>query len=347
MQYRRLGRSDLEVSLICLGSMTWGIQNTQDEGFEQMDLAFGEGVNFIDTAEMYPVAPKAETYGRTEEIIGNWMAARGNRDKVIVATKIVGPGDKRFSYIRNGETRFNAKHIANAVDTSLKRLKTDYIDLYQLHWPDRATNDFSALAYKHEDGAAETPIDETLEALDAVVKAGKVRWIGLSNENPWGVMRFLQEAEKGKGPRVVSVQNPYSFLNRSFETRLAEVALREAVGLLAYAPLAAGTLTGKYLNGQWPAGARRTLWPDNRRYQGAQADKATAAYVNLAKDLGLDPAELALAFVLRQPFLGAAIIGATSLAQLKTNLGAARVTLSDDAVQALENIHKVYTYPCP
>lgn len=347
MHYRRLGRSDLEVSLICLGSMTWGEQNTQDEGFEQMNYAFDQGVNFIDTAEMYPIATRAETYGRTEEIIGNWMAVRGNRDKIIVATKIVGPNPERFSYIRNGETRFNAKHIANAVDTSLKRLKTDYIDLYQLHWPDRFTNDFSSLTYEHAPGAAETPIEETLAALDSVVKAGKVLWVGLSNENPWGVMRFLNGAESGKGPRVVSVQNPYSLLNRSYETRLAEVGLREDVGLLAYAPLAAGTLTGKYLGGQWPAGARRTLWPDNRRYQGPQADKATAAYVNLAKGLGLDPAHLALAFVLRQPFLGAAIIGATTLAQLKTNIAAADVQLGDDALKALEDIHKIYTYPCP
>lgn len=347
MEYRRLGRTDVKVSSLCLGSMTWGQQNSEAEGFEQMDYAFDQGVNFIDTAEMYPIATRAETYGRTEEIIGNWMAARGNRDKVIVATKIVGPNAGRFPYIRGGETRFNKKHIEAAVETSLKRLKTDYIDLYQLHWPDRATNDFSQLAYTHEDGADETPIEETLEALDAVVKAGKVRHVGLSNENPWGVMRFVTGAEQGKGPRVVSIQNPYSLLNRSFETRMAEVAIREDVGLLAYAPLAAGTLTGKYLGGQWPAGARRTLWPDNRRYQGAQADAATAAYVQLARDHGLDPAHLALAFVLRQRFLTAAIIGATNLNQLKTDIAAAEVTLGEDVLAALEDIHKRHTYPCP
>lgn len=347
MEYRRLGRSDLKVSHICLGSMTWGQQNTQAEGFEQMDYAFAQGVNFIDTAEMYPIATRAETYGRTEEIIGNWMAARGNRDKVILATKIVGPNPARFPYIRDGQTRFNRKHIEAAVETSLKRLKTDYIDLYQLHWPDRATNDFGRLAYQHVDGADETPIEETLAALDAVVKAGKVRHIGLSNENPWGVMRFLTLAEQGLGPRVISVQNPYSLLNRSFETRLAEVAVREQVGLLAYAPLAAGTLTGKYLGGQWPAGARRTLWPENKRYQGPQAEAATAAYVKLARDHGLDPAQLALAFVLRQRFLGAAIIGATNMTQLKTNLGAVKVRLSEEVLGAIEEIHKVYTYPCP
>ncbi|HMA16033.1 MAG: NADP(H)-dependent aldo-keto reductase [Bacteroidota bacterium] len=347
MDYRRLGRSDLNVSLICLGSMTWGEQNSEAEGFEQMDYAFAEGVNFIDTAEMYPIATRAETYGRTEEVIGNWMAARGTRDKVIVATKIVGPNAERFPYIRGGETRFNRKHIEAAVETSLKRLKTDYIDLYQLHWPDRATNDFGKLAYQHEDGAEETPIEETLEALDAVVKAGKVRFVGLSNENPWGVMRFLALAERGLGPRVVSVQNPYNLLNRSYETRLAEVSIREEVGLLAYAPIAAGTLSGKYLGGQRPAGARRTLWPGNKRYQGPQADAATAAYVQLARDHGLDPAQLALAFVLRQRFLGAAIIGATGMAQLKTDIGAVRIGLTDDVLRGIEEIHKIYTYPCP
>jgi aryl-alcohol dehydrogenase-like predicted oxidoreductase len=347
MDYRRLGRSDLKVSSICLGSMTWGEQNSEAEGFAQMDYAFAEGVNFIDTAEMYPIATRAETYGRTEEIIGSWMAARGNRDKVILATKIVGPNGERFPYIRGGETRFDRKHIAAAVESSLKRLQTDYIDLYQLHWPDRATNDFGTLAYQHEDGAAETPVEETLEALDAVVKAGKVRFVGLSNENPWGVMRFLAGAERGLGPRVVSVQNPYNLLNRSYETRLAEVSIREEVGLLAYAPLAAGTLSGKYLDGQWPAGARRTLWPGNKRYQGAQADAATAAYVQIARDNGLDPAHLALAFVLRQRFLGAAIIGATGMAQLKTDIGAVRVELTEDVLQAIEEVHKRYTYPCP
>jgi len=347
MEYRRLGRTDVKVSAICLGSMTWGEQNSEEEGFQQMDYALDQGVNFIDTAEMYPIATRAETYGRTEEIIGNWMAARGTRAKVVIATKIVGPNAGRFPYIRGGETRFDRKHIAAAVDASLKRLKTDTIDLYQLHWPDRATNDFGKLAYQHEDGAQETPIEETLEALDAVVKAGKVRHVGLSNENPWGVMRFVTGAEQGKGPRVASIQNPYSLLNRSFETRMAEVAIREDVGLLAYAPIAAGTLTGKYLNDQWPAGARRTLWPDNRRYQGPQADKATAAYVQLARDHGLDPAALALAFVLRQRFLTSAIIGATTLDQLKTDIGAATVSLGDDLLAALEDIHKRYTYPCP
>ncbi len=347
MEYRPLGRSDIKVSAICLGSMTWGEQNSEAEGFEQMDYAFDQGINFIDTAEMYPIATRAETYGRTEEIIGNWMAARGKRDKVILATKIVGPNPGRFAYIRGGGTRFDRKHITAAVESSLKRLKTDYIDLYQLHWPDRSTNDFGRLAYEHEEGAEETPLEETLEALDAVVKAGKVRTVGVSNENPWGVMRCLALAEQGKGPRMASIQNPYSFLNRSFETRMAEIAIREDVGLLAYAPLAAGTLTGKYLNNQRPAGARRTLWPDNRRYQGPQADAATAAYVQLAGDQGLDPAQMALAFVLSRRFTTAAIIGATTMDQLKTDIGAAKVSLNAETLKAIEAIHKVYTYPCP
>ena len=347
MEYRPLGRSDIKVSAICLGSMTWGEQNSEAEGFEQMDYAFEQGVNFIDTAEMYPIATRAETYGRTEEIIGNWMAARGNREKVILATKIVGPGAERFSYIRGGETHFNRKHITAAVETSLKRLKTDYIDLYQLHWPDRSTNDFGQLAYQHEDGAVETDFAETLEALAEVVKAGKVRQVGVSNENPWGVMRFLALAEQGKGPRMVSIQNPYSLLNRSFETRMAEVSIREDVGLLAYAPLAAGTLTGKYLNNHWPKGARRTLWPGNRRYQGPQADAATAAYVKLARDQGLDPAQMAIAFVLSQRFTTSAIIGATSMDQLKTDIEAVNVRLNEATLNGIEAIHKVYTYPCP
>ena len=347
MEYRKLGRSDIKVSAICLGTMTWGVQNSEAEGFEQMDYALDRGINFFDTAEMYPIAPSAETYGRTEEIIGNWFQARGSRDKVILATKIIGPNKQRFPYIRGGDTRFDKAHITAAVDTSLKRLKTDYIDLYQLHWPDRATNGFSALAYSHAADAEETPVAETLEALDDVVKTGKVRHVGLSNENPWGVMRFVTGAEAGKGPRVVTVQNPYSLLNRSFETRLAEVAIREDCGLMAYAPLAAGTLSGKYLEGRRPEGARRTLWPDNMRYQGPQAEAATTAYVKLARDHGLDPAHLAHAFVLSRPFVTASIIGATSLQQLQLDIAARDVVLSDELLAAIEAIHQVHTYPCP
>ncbi len=346
MRYNRLGRSEIEVSALCLGTMTWGEQNSEAEGFEQMDYAFEQGINFLDTAEMYSIATRAETYGRTEEIIGNWMAARGNRDKVVVATKVVGPSD-RFPYIRGGTTRFNREHITAALEASLKRLRCDYVDLYQLHWPDRNTNTFGQLAYEHDAEEEMTSFEETLAALDDVVRAGKVRTVGLSNENPWGAMRFLTLAEAGKGPRMVSVQNAYSFLNRSFETRMAEVAIREDCRLLAYAPLAAGTLTGKYLDGAQPAGARRVLWPDNPRYRGAQADAAIRAYVDLARDHGLDPAQMALSFVASRPFLTAAIIGATSMAQLKTNIAAIDLDLSPSVLADIEAVHKIYTYPCP
>jgi aryl-alcohol dehydrogenase-like predicted oxidoreductase len=345
MEYRRLGRSDIEVSLICLGSMTWGEQNSEAEGFAQMDFAIEHGINFIDTAEMYAAPPRRETCGRSEEIIGNWLAARGGRDKVVLATKVTGPSGG-LDYIRGGRTRLNRHHIAEAIEGSLRRLKTDYVDLYQLHWPDRPIKAFGQLGYEHSEGE-ETPPEDTLEVLAELVRAGKVRSVGLSNETPWGVMRFLALAEAGRGPRMISVQNPYSLLNRGFEARLAEVALREDCGLLAYAPVAAGALTGKYLNDRRPEGARMTLFPDNRRYFGAQGQAATAAYVDLARKHGLDPAQMALAYVLTRPFLTSAIIGATSLAQLENSLAAKDLILSQEVLNAIESIHKIYTYPCP
>ena len=346
METRRLGRSDIEVSALCLGTMTWGEQNTREEAFAQMDFALDQGVNFFDTAEVYPIATRAETYGETEAIIGEWVAARGRRDRVVLATKVIGPGS-RFPYIRDGKPRLNKTHIRAAIDDSLTRLRSDYIDLYQLHWPDRSLSAFGRLGYAHNPEAEETPLEETLEALDEAVRAGKLRTVGVSNETPWGVMRCLALAEAGLGPRIVSIQNPYSFLNRSFEVRLAEVALREDCGLLAYAPLAAGTLTGKYLGGARPAGARRTLWPDNRRYQGPQAEAATQAYVALAQAQGLDPAQMAISWVTAQPFLTATIIGATSMAQLETDIGGAALKLPQDVLDRIEEIHRIYTYPCP
>lgn len=346
MNMRRLGRTEMSISALCLGSMTWGEQNTETEAFEQLDHARAAGINFIDTAEMYPTAPRAETYGRTEQIIGNWLADRGGRDKTVIATKVTGPGS-RFPYMRDGKPRLNRTHVTAAIEASLKRLRTDYIDLYQLHWPDRGGGSFGTLGYKHDPQAEETPIAETLAVLDDLVRAGKVRTIGVSNERPWGVMRFLGLAEAGRGPRIVSIQNPYSLLNRSFETSLAEVATRESCSLLAYAPLGAGTLTGKYLNGQRPAGARRTLWPDNLRYQGEHADAAVAAYVDLARASGLDPAQMALAFVLSRPFVTSAIIGATTMAQLRNSIAAAQVTLPPDVLAGIESIHRLHTYPCP
>ena len=347
MEYRQLGRSGIEVSAICLGTMTWGSQNSEAEGHAQMDRAFEAGVNFLDAAEMYPVPPNAETYGRTEEIIGSWLAARNNRDKVVLATKISGP-DGRLTYIRDGRPRYDRTNIEAAVEASLKRLRTDYIDLYQIHWPERQTNRFGKLGFDAlPDEEDNTPLEETLAILESVVKSGKVRHIGLSNETAWGAQRFLQLAEAGRGPRVQSIQNPYSLLNRSFEVGLAEVALREDCGLLAYAPLGAGTLTGKYLNGARPEGARLTLHPGNRRYQGPRAEAAISAYAGLAREHGLDPAQMALAYVTSRPFVTATIIGATKMEQLETNLGSADLHLSDEVLAAIEELHRDHTYPCP
>jgi len=346
MEYRALGRSGLKVSAICLGTMTWGEQNSEAEGHAQMDLAVDRGVTFWDTAEMYPVAPRKETYGRTEEIIGTWFASRGKRDKVILATKAVGPGE-RFKHIRDGAPRHNRKHLVEAVDASLKRLRTDYIDLYQLHWPDRSVNSFGTLGYRPDPKEEMTPLEESLDALAEIVKSGKVRHVGVSNETPWGLMRFLGLAEAGRGPRMVSIQNAYSLLNRTFEQGLAEIAHREDVGLLAYAPAAAGALSGKYLNGARPAGARITLWPQNTRYFTAAGQEATAAYVTLAKQHGLDPVRMATAFVLRQPFVTAAIVGATSIPQLENQLAALDTKLSPELLGEIEAIHARHTYPCP
>ncbi|MCG8594748.1 MAG: NADP(H)-dependent aldo-keto reductase [Kiloniellales bacterium] len=347
MEYRQLGRSDIKVSALCLGTMTWGTQNGEAEGHEQMDYAFARGVNFLDAAEMYPVPPSGETYGRTEEIVGTWMKARGNRDKVVVATKVAGP-DPRLTYIRDGKLRLDRGNIEAALEASLKRLQTDYVDLYQLHWPERPANRFGNLGFaagpEADDG---TPLEETLDALDAVVRSGRVRTVGVSNETAWGLQRFLQLAGAGRGPRMVSIQNPYSFLNRSFEVGLAEIAVREDCGLLAYAPLGAGTLTGKYLGGARPEGARLTLHPQNRRYQGRRAEAAIAAYRDLAVQHGLDPAQMALAYVTARPFTTATIIGATKMAQLETNIAAAALTLDAEVLDAIEEIHKDHTYPCP
>jgi aryl-alcohol dehydrogenase-like predicted oxidoreductase len=346
MEYRALGRSGLKVSAVCLGTMTWGEQNSEAEGHQQMDLAFDRGVTFWDTAEMYPVAPRKETYGRTEEIIGTWFASRKKRNKVILGTKAVGPSE-RFPYIRDGKARFNRRHLIEAVDSSLQRLKTDYIDLYQLHWPDRSVNSFGALGFTPDPKEEMTPPEESLAVLADLVRAGKLRQVGLSNETPWGVMRFLAASERGEGPRMVSIQNPYSLLNRTFEHNLAEVALREDVGLMAYAPAAAGALSGKYLNGARPAGARITLWPQNTRYFTAAGQEATAAYVALAREHGLDPVRMATSFVLSRPFVTAAIVGATSLPQLENQLAALDTKLAPEVLAGIETIHARHTYPCP
>ncbi len=346
MDYRPLGKSDLKVSAVCLGTMTWGEQNSEAEGHAQMDLALERGVSFWDTAEMYPVAPRKETYARTEEIIGTWFASRGGRDRVVLATKAVGPGP-RFPYVRDGKQRLDRKNLMQAVDDSLRRLQTDYIDLYQLHWPDRSTNAFGQLGFKPNPAEVMTPIEETLAVLAELVASGKIRHIGVSNETPWGVMRFLALAEAGVGPRLVSIQNPYSLLNRTFEVGLAEVAIREQVGLLAYAPAAAGVLSGKYLGGARPQGSRLERFPDNTRYLTPNAEPATRAYLELAQKHGLDPVRMATAFVLSRPFTTAAIVGATTLAQLENQFAALETELPAELLEALEKVHAVFTYPCP
>jgi aryl-alcohol dehydrogenase-like predicted oxidoreductase len=350
MQYRRLGRSDIEVSAICLGTMTWGEQNSEAEAHAQLDFARERGINFIDAAEMYPVPPRAETAGRTEAHIGTWLKARGGRDRIVLATKVVGRSNQ--TWLRGagsglGETRLDRQQIFAAMDASLKRLQTDYVDLYQVHWPDRATNTFGQLGYAPKADGDAIPIEETLAALGELVKAGKARMIGVSNETPWGLMRYLRAAETAALPRPVSIQNAYSLLNRSFEVGLAECACREEVGLLAYSPLGMGVLTGKYLDGARPAGARLTLFSRFQRYGTAEGQRATADYVALARRHGLDPAQMALAFVNSRPFVTATIIGATSLAQLAADIASIDLVLGDEVLAGIEAIHRGQPNPCP
>jgi len=346
MEKRPLGQTDIEVSVICLGTMTWGEQNTQDEAFSQLDMALDHGVNFIDAAELYPVPPKGETYGETERILGHWLNARGSRDNLIIASKIAGP-EPDFTYMRGGDLRFDDKSIQAALEGSLGRLKTDYIDLYQLHWPERKTNYFGRLGYEPRDDHDTTPIKVTLEALKRQVDAGKIRYVGLSNETPWGAMKFLELAREFALPVVASIQNPYSLLNRSYEIGLAEVSIREKAGLLAYSPLGFGVLSGKYIGNARPKDARLSLYTRFTRYTNPQAIAATERYVGLAQKHGLDPAQMALAFVNSRPFLTSNIIGATSLAQLKSNLDSALVSLSEEVLQGIEEIHREQPNPAP
>ncbi|WP_016856328.1 NADP(H)-dependent aldo-keto reductase [Halomonas smyrnensis] len=343
MQTRPLGRTGLDVSRLCLGTMTFGEKNTEAEAHEQLDRAVAFGVNFIDTAEMYPVPPKAETQGLTEAYVGSWLKARGARDDVIIATKAAGPG---LDHIRGG-SRLTREQIHQAIDTSLARLQTDYVDLYQLHWPDRRANFFGRLGYEHDAEEDAVALEESLSALQELVQAGKIRAVGLSNETPWGVMHALRLAERQGLPRVASVQNPYSLLNRSFEVGLAEIAHREDVGLLAYSPLAFGKLSGKYLDGAWPEGARLTLYERFQRYNTPQADEATRAYVEIAREHGLDPAQMALAYVNSRSFLTSNIIGATSMAQLESNLASESLRLDDEVLAAIEAVHQRIPNPSP
>ena len=346
MQLRPLGNTDLSVSVICLGTMTWGEQNTEADAHEQLSFALDKGINFIDTAEMYAVPARAETAGLTEQYIGTWLKARGKRDDVILATKVVGRSDG-FGYLRPGERKLDRKNIETAIDDSLKRLQTDYVDLYQLHWPDRSTNFFGKLGYEHQPEDNSIPLEETLGVLQDLVKAGKVRHIGLSNETPWGTMRCLQLSETHKLPRVVSVQNPYNLLNRTYEIGLAEVSIREQCGLLAYSPLGFGALSGKYLDGRKPEGRRLTLFPQFKRYLTPEGIKATSRYVALARQYGLDPAQMALAYVNSRPFVTSNIIGATTMTQLKSNIESAHIELSAELLQGIDAIHSDFPNPCP
>ncbi|MBQ0756506.1 MAG: NADP(H)-dependent aldo-keto reductase [Amphritea sp.] len=345
MDCKLLGGSDLNVSRLCLGTMTFGQQNSEAEAHEQLDYAVAQGINFIDTAEMYPVPPMAETQGRTEQYIGSWLKARGNRGQLIIATKVAGPAEMA-QHIRP-DVRLNKANIRAAITTSLQRLQTDYIDLYQLHWPERATNFFGQLNYQHQPETDGTPILETLEALKELVDEGLIRYVGLSNEVPWGVMKFLSYAEALGLPRVVSVQNPYNLLNRKDEVGLTEVLLREEVELLAYSPLAFGTLSGKYLDGSAGPQARINQFPRFSRYLTEAGLQATAAYVQLARDHGLDPAQMALAFVNSRPFVGSNIIGATTMEQLKSNIGSIDLKLSDEMLAEIEVIGIRFSNPCP
>ncbi|MBT6095763.1 MAG: aldo/keto reductase [Rhodospirillaceae bacterium] len=346
MKMNPLGRTGISVSQICLGTMTFGSRNTEAEAHAQMDLAFERGINFIDTAEMYPFPVTTGSCGRTEEVVGSWMRARANRDEVVVGTKAVGPGVTGHD-IRGGNPKFDRDNLMQAVDGSLRRLGTDYIDLYQTHWPARPTNFFGKLDYKHDPDAEWTPFAETLSAMDEIVKAGKVRAFGVSNETPWGVAAQLKLADDHHWPRIASIQNPYSLLNRTFEIGLAEIAIREDCGLLAYSPLGFGALSGKYLDGVIEPGSRRDLFPHLVRYFHEQAEHRTREYVTLARSHGLDPAEMALAYTLAQPFQTSTIIGATNLQQLASNLNSSELVLTTGVVQRIEEIHAAHPNPCP
>ena len=344
MNYRKLGNTDLEVSTICLGTMTWGEQNTQEEGFEQMDYALDQGVNFWDTAELYAVPPKAETFGHTETIIGNWFEKNKKRDKVILATKVAGPSRK---YLRNGENSFVGKNLDKAINDSLKRLKTDYIDLYQLHWPERNVNNFGKLGYTHKENSW-NEFEDVLENLKKYIESGKIRFVGLSNETPWGVMKYLKLSKDKDLPRMMSIQNPYSLLNRSYEVGLAEISIREKIGCLAYSPLASGYLSGKYRNGNFPKGSRMErdfdFWT---RYRKPNVDKVVEEYFKISKKYGLDISQMSIKFCEAQDFMTSVIIGATTMEQLKTDIESVKVKLDENVIKEINEIQKIYPNPCP
>ena len=345
MNYKKLGNTDLNVSTICLGTMTWGEQNTQEEGFCQMDYALDQGVNFWDTAELYSIPPKENTYGKTEEVIGNWFKKSKKRNEVVLATKVAGPG---LNWIRGGGNQYDEKNLNEAVNGSLKRLKTDYIDLYQLHWPERKSNFFGRLGYQHKDDTDWNKFEDILNSLDKIINSGKIRYIGLSNETAWGLSKFLEISKIKQLPRMMSVQNPYSLLNRTYEVGLAEVSIREKSGLLAYSPLAFGYLTGKYRNGELPKNSRMKLFGDQfMRYKTANGQLAIEKYNEIANKHGLDLTQMSLKFCELQPFMTSVIIGATTMDQLKTDIESVHINLSDDVINDINEIQKIYPNPCP
>lgn len=349
MQFNPLANTGIMLPEICLGSMTFGEQNNQAQAFEQLEYALAQGLYFWDTAEMYPVPPKIETQGATESILGNWIAKRGQREQLFIASKIAGPS-QGGSHIRAGQTRFTADEISTAIDGSLQRLQSDYIDLYQLHWPQRATNFFGKLGYGNTEAQHEqeiTALEETLTALSDEIKKGRIRYIGLSNETPWGTMKFLHLAEKLGLEKLVSVQNPYNLLNRTYEIGMSEIAQHEQVGLLAYSPLAFGYLTGKFRHGARPENARVSLFSRFSRYSNPQSEWATEQYAQLAEQHDLTLTQLALGFIKQQFFVTSTIIGATNLAQLKENIDAFETHLSSDMLQGIEDIHRQQPNPAP
>ena len=346
MNFRKLGNTDLKVSTICLGTMTWGEQNNQKEAFEQMDYAMSQSINFFDTAEMYAVPSTEKTFGKTETIIGNWFKERNNRKKVILATKISGPG---LSWIRGGGLQYTKENISSALLGSLERLQTDYIDLYQLHWPERNTNYFGKLGYKHKTEEREwNNFESILKTLKQFVDEGKIRYIGLSNESAWGLSKFLELSRSQNLPRVMSVQNPYNLLNRTYEVGLAEISIREQSGLLAYSPLASGVLSGKYRNNQKPKGSRLQLFGDYfPRYAGKSSNLAVEEYFKVAKKHKISLAQLSLAFVNQQSFVTSNIIGATTMKQLEENIGSANIKLSAEIIDEINSVHKNNSNPAP
>ena len=345
MNYKKLGNTDIDVSTICLGTMTWGEQNTQSGGFEQMDYALEQGVNFWDTAEIYSIPPKQETFGDTEAIIGNWFEITKKRNKVILASKVCGP---MREYVRGGGNQFGTKNITEALEGSLKRLKTDYIDLYQLHWPERKTNFFGQLGYEHNDSSEWTQFEDILENLKKFIEQGKIRHVGLSNETAWGLSKFLELSKNKKLPRVLSVQNPYNLLNRTYEVGLAEMSVREQSGLLAYSPLACGYLSGKYRNNKLPKNSRierdGDFWT---RYKKPNLDNAVDAYFDISKKYKLDMSQMSLKFLEIQPFVTSVIIGATTMEQLKTNIESVNINLNEDVIKEINDVQKIYPNPCP